>query len=278
MASAVVAGWKFQLNIIVIRIVAFSINNPLRFKSIYVDDDHQAIYIADCSNHRIVERTYGAKNGEIVVGGNGIDQLNSPTHVIVDKKNDPLIICDQGNRRLVRWSHQNGKNGETIISDIHCSRLTMDKNGDLNVSDEKKNEVRRWKHGENDGTIVVGGNGQGNRLSQLYYPTYIFVDEDHLIYVSDRLNHRVMKGAKEGIVVAAGKGRGNSLTQLSNPQGVIVDHLGCCEGSIVVGGNGKGDEPNQFNHLRGLSFDVQGNIYVVDGFNHQIQKFEIHLN
>ncbi|CAF0760872.1 unnamed protein product [Adineta steineri] len=74
------------------------LNQLTRPQGIYVDDDHQTIYIADCSNHRIVERTYGAKNGEIVVGGNGSDQLNSPTHVIVDKKNDPLIICDQGNR------------------------------------------------------------------------------------------------------------------------------------------------------------------------------------
>ena len=32
-----------------------------------------------------------------------MDQLNRPTDVIVDKKNDSLIICDQGNRRVVRW-------------------------------------------------------------------------------------------------------------------------------------------------------------------------------
>ena len=91
-------------------------------QGIYVDDDHQTIYIADWWNHRIVEWKYGAKNGQVVAGGNGkgnrIDQLNHPTDVIVDKKNDSLIICDRGNRRVVRWSRQNGKNGETIISDI----------------------------------------------------------------------------------------------------------------------------------------------------------------
>ena len=49
-------------------------------------------------------------------------------------------------------------------------------------------------------------------------PTYIFIDREETVYVSDQGNHRVMKwvkGAKEGIVVAGGQGQGNSLKQLS---------------------------------------------------------------
>ncbi|CAF0878209.1 unnamed protein product [Adineta steineri] len=278
--------------------------NQLSFpEDIYVDDDHLSIYIADCYNHRIVEWKYGAKNGQVVAGGNGIgkrsDQLNYPRSVIVDKKNDSLIICDQWNRRVVRWSRQNGENGETIISDIHCYGLTIDKNGDLYVSHSWKNEVRRWKQGGREGTIVAGGNGKGNHLDQLNCPTYIFVDKDHSIYVSDTHNHRVMKwmkGAKEGIIVAGGNGKGNSSTKLSNPRGLIVDHLGniyvadwdnhrimrWCKGSkeasIVVGGNGIGKQPNQFSYPTGLSFDVQGNLYAADCDNHRVQKFEIDLN
>ncbi|CAF0853694.1 unnamed protein product [Adineta steineri] len=272
-------------------------------QGIYVDDDHQTIYITDFWNDRIVEWKYGAENGQVVAGGNGkgnrSDQLNRPRNVVVDNKNDSLIISDQGNRRVVRWSRQDGKNGETIISDIDCWGLALDKNGDIYVSDYKKNVVRRWKQGDTEGTIVAGGNGQGNHLNQLNWPTYIFVDEDHSVYVSDSDNHRVMKwmkGAKEGIVVAGGNDRDNSLTQLSYPYGVIVDHFGniyvpdsnnqrimrWCkrskEGSIVVGGNGRGEQSNQFNHFRGLSFDVEGNLYIVDCYNHRIQKFEIDLN
>ena len=51
-------------------------------------------------NHRIVKWKCDAKNGEVVAGGNGkgnrMDQLNEPTDVIVDKKNNSLIICDCG--------------------------------------------------------------------------------------------------------------------------------------------------------------------------------------
>ncbi|CAF1501993.1 unnamed protein product, partial [Adineta steineri] len=270
---------------------------------IYVDDDDQTIYVADYGNHRIVEWKYGASSGQVVAGGNGAgsrsDQLCGPTGVIVDKKNDALIICDQENRRVVRWPRQDGIHGKTIISDIDCWGLTMDNNKDLYVSDTKKNEVRRWKQGETEGTIVAGGNEQGNQLDQLNWPTCIFVDKDQSVYVSDRGNYRVMKwmkDAEEGIVVAGGNDEGNSLTQLSCPDGIIVDDLGTvyvadwtndrimrwCEGSsegtIVAGGNGEGERPNQFWHPTGLSLDVQGSLYVVDDWNHRIQKFDIDFN
>jgi sugar lactone lactonase YvrE len=276
------------------------LNGP---EGIYVDDDNQCIYIVDYENHRIVEWKSGAKKGQIVAGGNGqgnrTDQLNRSTVVIVDKRTDSLIICDRGNRRVVRWPRRNGTNGQTIISDIDCWGLTMDKNGDLYISDIKKDEVRRLKIEGTNATTVAGGNGPGNQLNQLNYPTYLFVDEDHSVYVSDYDNHRVMKwvkGAKEGMVVAGGQGEGSSLTQLYYPQGVIVDHLGnvyvadcdnhriMCwskgskEGRVIVGGNRYGKQSNQLYYPKGISFDQKGHLYVVDDWNHRVQKFEIDLN
>ncbi|CAF1543533.1 unnamed protein product, partial [Rotaria sp. Silwood1] len=204
------------------------LSNPY---GLYVDDD-QTIYVADSSNHRIVEWKRGATSGQVVAGGNGQGsgdhQLDNPRDVIIDKERDSLIICDYSNRRVVRWPRRNGTSGETIISNIDCRGLTMDENGSLYVTDDVKNEVRRYRRGESQGTVVAGGNGSGNRLDQLSYPQYVFVNRDHSVYVSDGNNHRVMKwmeGAKQGIVVAAGQGQGNGLTQLSYSQGVVVDQL-----------------------------------------------------
>jgi sugar lactone lactonase YvrE len=91
--------------------------------NIYIDDD-QTIYIADCWNHRIVAWKSGATCGQVVAGENGegnrTNQLNGPRDVIVDKEKDCLIICDQGNRRVVQWPCQNGIKGQTIISNIDC--------------------------------------------------------------------------------------------------------------------------------------------------------------
>jgi sugar lactone lactonase YvrE len=276
------------------------LNGP---QGLYVDDDDQTIYVADYSNHRVVEWKIGATSGTVVAGGNGqgnqANQLNNPTAVIVDKETDSLIICEYSNRRVVRWPRRNGTGGEIIISDIVSYGLTMDSDGYLYVADVTKHEVKRWKIGETNGTVVAGGNGQGNRLDQLFSPTCIFVDQDHSVYISDHSNHRVMKwmeGAKEGIVVAGGQGAGNGLTQLYSPFGVVVDQLGtvyvadqsnyrvmrwpkgATQGSVVVGGNGGGAQPNQFNTCWGLSFDRQGNLYVVDYGNYRVQKFNLDPN
>ncbi|CAF1104059.1 unnamed protein product [Adineta steineri] len=269
------------------------LNHPFR---IFIDE-RKSIFIADYSNHRIVEWKHNAKEGQIIAGGNGIgnqmNQLNEPTDVIVDQQNHSIIIADHGNKRVIQWLNQNQ---QILIDNFDCYGLAMDKHGFLYVSDCMKNEVRRWKMGEynNEGIIVAGGIGQGNRLNQLNWPTFIFVDEDQSVYVSDEKNNRVMKwrkDAKEGRIVAGGNGRGANFSQLSCPQGIIVDVLGqiyvadyandrvmrWCEGKeegeIVVGGNGS--ESNQLIRPMNLSFDDEGNLYVVDYGNHRIQKLEI---
>ncbi|CAF5182116.1 unnamed protein product, partial [Rotaria magnacalcarata] len=86
--------------------------------------------------------------------------------------------------------------GEILIDNIHCWGLAMDEQRYLYVSDVTKHEVRRYKLGEKNGTLVAGGNGKGSDLNQLNGPTYLFVDRDYSVYVSDYSNHRVMKWTK----------------------------------------------------------------------------------
>ncbi|CAF1621811.1 unnamed protein product, partial [Rotaria magnacalcarata] len=143
-------------------------------------------------------------NGQVVAGGNGhgngLNQLYLPTDVLIDKETDSLIICDTGNQRVVRWSRRSGTTqGEILINNIECNGVAMDEQRYLYVSDYGKHEVRRYKFGENIGTLVAGGNGQGVGLNQLNSPRYIFVDRQQNVYVSDLYNNRVMrwnKGAK----------------------------------------------------------------------------------
>ncbi|CAF4722576.1 unnamed protein product, partial [Rotaria socialis] len=267
---------------------------------LFVDDD-QAVVIADYRNHRIMQWKNGdTTNGQVVAGGNGgengLNQLQYPTDVLIDKETDSLIICE--GRRVVRWSRRSGTTqGEILIDNIDCWGLAMDEQRYLYVSDTEKHEVRRYQLGEKNGTLVAGGNCKGNGFSQLNEPTYLFVDRQQTVYVSDNNNHRVMKwnkGAKEGIVVAGGQGCGNALTQLHWANGIFVDTLGTLyvadtgnhrvmrwtkgnknQGTVIVGGNGYGAGANQFYFPYGLSFDRHGNLYVADRDNSRVQRFSI---
>ncbi|CAF4445582.1 unnamed protein product, partial [Rotaria magnacalcarata] len=88
---------------------------------LFVDDD-QSIIIADFGNHRIVQWKKGdTTNGQVVAGGkgegNGLNQLNGPTDVLIDKETDSLIICDRNNQRVVRWHYHIGTTQGKILID-----------------------------------------------------------------------------------------------------------------------------------------------------------------
>ncbi|CAF3074841.1 unnamed protein product [Rotaria sp. Silwood2] len=272
-------------------------SNPL---DLFVDDD-QTMVIADYWNHRIIQWKMGDMNGQVVAGGTGqgnrLNQLSFPSNVLIDKETDSLLICDQGNQRVLRWSRRSGTiQGEILFDNMDCYGLAMDDQRYLYISDTHKDEVRRYQIGDKKGILVAGGNGKGDGLNQLNEPTYIFVDQQQTVYVSDKRNHRVMKwnqGAKDGIVVAGGQDKGNALTQLSYPNGLFIDTLGTLyvadsgnhrvmywlkgakQGTVIVGENGKGERTNHLNAPDGLSFDRHGNLYIADYWNHRVQRFSI---
>ncbi|CAF3231329.1 unnamed protein product [Rotaria socialis] len=268
---------------------------------LFVDDD-QTIYIADYSNDWIVEWKPGASNGQVVAGGNGYGkgdhQLNGPLDVIVDKETDSLIISDKGNARVVKWPRRDGEKGETLISNVYCTGLTMDQQGSLYVVEKYGHKVDRYRRGDTQGEVVAGYNREGNDLDQLSRPWSIFVDQEHSVYVSDSGNHRVMKfkqGAKKGNVIAGAQEDEDSLPELYSPRGIVVDQLETIyvadelnsrimrwpkrakHGSVIIGGNGKGSNSNQLNYPIGLSFDRHGNLYVVDSDNARVQRFDINI-
>ncbi|CAF3886575.1 unnamed protein product, partial [Rotaria sp. Silwood1] len=265
-----------------------------------VIDDDQTVVIADWGNHRVIEWKMGDSHGSVVAGGHGegnqLNQLNTPTDVLIDRETDSLIISDRGNQRIVQWSRSGPTKVEILLDNINCWGLAMDDQRYLYISETEHDEVRRYKIGDKNGTIVAGGHGKGNGLNQLNEPTYLFVDQQQTVYVSDNANHRVMKwnkNAQEGVVVAGSLGCRTALTKLSYPKGLFIDTFGTLymadpgnhrvmrwlvgakQGTVIVGEKGEEEEANQLNFPMALSFDRHGNLYVVDRKNHRVQRFSI---
>ena len=268
-------------------------------QALSIDEDDQVIFIADSANNRIVQWKIGDTNGQVVVDthgqGNALNQLIYPSDLLIDKATDSLIICDQRNDRILKWSrHLDITQEEIIVDNIECFRLAMDDQRYLYVSLPVEHEVRQYKVGDKYRT-VAGGHGNGAEFNQLSFPTHLFVDRIQNIYVLDAGNNRVMKwitGAKEGVVVARGQGEGNALGQSSYLSALFVDMLGTVYvadaenhqvvrwtkgagyGEIIVDGNHK-EEEKQLNFSVDFSFDRLGQLYVVDYKNHRIQRFSV---
>lgn len=236
--------------------------SPLQSPCGVAVDENQTMYIADSNNHRIVAWRINATVGETLVDGNNgsyqFNRLYYPTDVLLDRETQSLFICDDGNRRVMRQFLDSSNNAtsddndtmQLIIDNIDCGGLAMDKNGFLYVSDYAKHEVRRYKKdGDMHGTRVAGSNQSGHSLQELNEPSYLSVDDQANLYISDSGNHRVVKwlqGSIEGIVVAGGNGTGNRLMQLSYP--------------------------------RGISVSREGDVYVVDSLNNRIMRWELQAN
>ncbi|CAF5086179.1 unnamed protein product, partial [Rotaria magnacalcarata] len=184
-------------------------NNQLNQPYGLVVNDDQTLVIVDHMNHRIMQWKNGnTTNGQVVAGdngaGNGLNQLNYPTDVLIDKETDSLIICDWGNGRVVRWSRRSGTTqGELLIDSLQCSGLAMGEQRYLYVSDWYTNEVRQYQGcdkigilvagGATQGTVIAGGNGQGAGANQFNYPFGLGFDQHGNLYVTDYGNHRVQR-------------------------------------------------------------------------------------
>ncbi|CAF3940440.1 unnamed protein product, partial [Rotaria sp. Silwood1] len=141
----------------------------------------------------------------------------------------------------------------------------------------------RWQQ---NGITVVGGNGNGNGINQLFYPYGLYVDDDQTIYVADQYNHRIVAwklGATSDQVVAGGNGQGSGGHQLSYPIDVIVnkerDSFIICDHSNrrVIRWprrNGTSGETIISNiSCVGLTMDENGSLYVVDNGKNEVRRY-----
>jgi sugar lactone lactonase YvrE len=188
------------------------------------------------------------------------------------------------------------------------SKIAVDNNGYLYVSDELNNRIRKIAP---DGTVTTlagsGKPGAENNVMGLKAsfnnPSGIAVDKSGNVYVADVFNHRIRKISPSGAVSTyAGNGQAafadntNGLNASFHfPVDLAVDEAGNIyvvdEGNnrirkITPGGSvstfaGSGytgsfdsrtGEIATFNQPNGITIDKKGNLYVADQLNHKIRK------
>ncbi|CAF4257661.1 unnamed protein product, partial [Rotaria sordida] len=141
--------------------------------------------------------------------------------------------------------------------------------------------------GDTKGQVVAGGNGQGNRLDQLYYPTDVLIHkETNSLIIFDWKNRRVVRWFRR-----RGTTQGEILINNIDCFGLAMDdqrylyisdykkhevrryQIGDKNGTIVAGGNGKGAGLNQLNFPTYIFVDQQQTVYVSDNENHRVMKW-----
>jgi large repetitive protein len=96
---------------------------------------------------------------------------------------------------------------------------------------------------ERNGTVVVDNGAPGN--INLNHPTGIVVDAEGYFFIVDHGGHRIIRSGPSGSSCLVG-----------------------CSGS-------NGTRADQFSSPRTLTFDTNGNMFVIDQNNNRIQRFAL---
>ncbi|WP_020470411.1 NHL repeat-containing protein [Zavarzinella formosa] len=207
---------------------------------------------------------------------------------------------------LAQW----GKTG-TGDGEFDCpGGLAVDKEGQVYVADQTNQRVqvfdrsgkflRKWgEHGNEPGQF----GGQAGKISRVGGPQFVAIDTAGDVWTTEAANGRVQKfsplgkpllawGDNEKKVGSFGggfEGFGQPV-KMQGPVSLGFDKNGSLwvaavsgrvqqfspEGKYLRGlAEGQGTKPGQFFAPHGLALDSTGSLYVVDSFNHRIQKFEV---
>lgn len=174
-----------------------------------------------------------------------------------DSSSSTLYIADAYNHRILRCLLKNsscsvaaGGNGQgttkTKLSSPHAIFYHSSSNS-LIIANYGGNNIVRWILGATNWILVAGNeNGTSGKDSRrLTGPTDVTLDPMGNLYVADRGNHRIQfffNGQLNGTTIAGLTGKiGSNATMLSYPNSIALDN--------------------------------QLNLYVVDHYNHRIQRF-----
>ncbi|CAF3287681.1 unnamed protein product, partial [Rotaria socialis] len=84
--------------------------------------------------------------------------------------------------------------GRALTQLSHPNGIFVDTLGTLYVADSWNHRVMRWTQGDKkQGTVIVGGNGEGEGANQFNVPIGLSFDRHGNLYVADRNNNRVQR-------------------------------------------------------------------------------------
>ena len=267
------------------------------------------LYIADTGNARIVViRPNSTKAVATIESGEIPDPYGGYVDVLVTETN--LYVLDSITRQVKIWGMNRSRlytvegSPLNIINIESADNFFVDADGNVYVTEQSSNTVKCFpcESTNNSYWFIVAGNGTyGSEPSQLDSPRGIFVDDARALYVADYTNNRIQKwtrGASFGVTVAGnGACDSSNLVYLCSPTLVMVDSnqhiyivenrmgriirwtMGSISGECIAACSGVHDlQSNHLYRVYAIAFDSQGSLYVSDGPNNRVQKFQIIIN
>jgi len=223
-----------------------------------------------------------------------------------ERTTDRISVYDPTGKLLRQWGRTGDRDGE-----FDCpGGLAVGRDGRVFVADQTNRRVQAFdgrgtflttwgEHGSKPGQF----GGKVSIRSRVGGPQFLALDGRGNLYTTEGSEGRVQKFTEEGKFLLAwgdnddkpggfgGAFRGfkDRKATLQGPVAICVDRddtiwvSAVCgriqrytsEGEYLGGFGSQGTGPGEFYAPHGLAFDRLGRLYVVDAYNHRIQKFDV---
>lgn len=253
-------------------------------------DSTERIFVADPLSAAVFVFDLKTKKMDLL-GTKGRGRLTSPFGLAVDK-NDNVYVSDTAQKRVNVYNRA----GDLVASIVKVGGETIsnpaglavdDARSRLLIVDSRAHKIFAADLNQLDRGVAFGKRGEGD--DDFYFPSFVTVDKEGNIYVTDTLNFCVKIFDQNFKFIRRLGEHGTGLGMFDRPKGIAVDsegHIYVIDAAFsnfqIFNGDGQlllfvgsfGFEPGFFRLPSGLFIDKQDRIYVADSINRRIQIFQ----
>ena len=237
----------------------------------------------------------GQGNGQFLVPY-GID-VDVRGHVwVADRANNRIQEFDSNGNFISKFGNMDGRPSSLPGEFDNPRHVEVDKALKyVYVADSKNNRIQQF---DINGTFVKVIGQYGNKPGEFNLPTTIEVDSSGNFFVNERGNERIQKFDSNWNPILAWGSKGSANNQFCHMEHLALDKFdnvyvtdpqsdpGCSMeprvlkfntvGNFITKFGSDGTEPGEFRDPEHLAIDNEGNVYVSDRKNNDIQVFSLH--
>ncbi len=256
-----------------------------------VSDDGQRVYVSDFAYLAVFVFDFSQKKFTKI---GSEEKLARPVGIALDAQ-EHLYVVEQEKKGISVFDRQ-GKNIQFIThpSIERPTGIALDRvRGKIYLADTSHTKsaahvVKVFNlRGELIGTV---GHDKGSEAGEFLFPTYLAVDPQGNLYVTDTLNSRVQMFDADGKYLKTVGSRGSAWGMFDKPKGVALDSFGNLyvvdsgwsnvqifnqKGDVLLFFGGRGPLPGMLKNPTDITIDKQNRIYVADYLNHRVEVYQL---
>jgi DNA-binding beta-propeller fold protein YncE len=256
-----------------------------------VSDDGHRLYVADFAQLAVFVFDFGQKKF-MKIGDR--ERLARPVGLALDA-DERLYVVEQEKRGVSVF----GRNGDRLRFITHPSLqrpsgIALDRRrGRIYVADTAHSQStdHSIKVFDMDGNLTgTVGRGKGSGPGQFLFPTYVTVDGDGNLYVTDTLNSRIEIFDPDGGYLRSFGQPGNAWGMFDKPKGVALDTFGNAyvadsgwsnvqifnsKGQVLLFFGGRGPIPGMLQNPTAVVIDRRNHIWVADYLGHRVEEYRL---